>query len=155
NPLGVSAALQTVDDHLLLGQRSAQVAYYPNRIHPIAGAVEPADAVDLFMALSRELHEEVRVEPDDIREMACLGIVEDPHIRQPEVVVHVITSLPLEQLKSRLDPAEHSAPQALPITPRAFDETLANAGLFTPVALGTLLLLGRVRFGQQWFDGWQ
>src|SRR5690349_12363656 len=40
NPVGVSPALETADGFLLFGRRNASVAYYPNRIHPFAGALE-------------------------------------------------------------------------------------------------------------------
>src|SRR5687767_11839877 len=38
NPVGVSAALETGDGYLVLGRRNASVAYYPQRVHPFAGA---------------------------------------------------------------------------------------------------------------------
>ena len=41
NPVGVSPALLSADNFLIMGRRNASVAYYPNRIHPFAGALEP------------------------------------------------------------------------------------------------------------------
>ena len=58
NPLGVSPALVTADRQLLLGRRNASVAYYPNRVHPFAGSMEPADA-DPFASIYREMQEEL------------------------------------------------------------------------------------------------
>jgi hypothetical protein len=41
NPVGVSPALLSSDNHLMLGRRNALVAYYPHKLHPFAGAIEP------------------------------------------------------------------------------------------------------------------
>src|SRR4051794_7796897 len=43
NPVGVSPALETSDGYLLFGRRNAMVAYYPSRVHPFAGCLEPGD----------------------------------------------------------------------------------------------------------------
>src|SRR5687768_2708835 len=47
NPVGVSPALETADGFLMLGWRNASVAYYPSRVHPFAGALEPRDGSDV------------------------------------------------------------------------------------------------------------
>src|SRR5687767_2626134 len=59
NPVGVSPALETSDGYLMLGRRNASVAYYPSRIHPFAGALDPRDRSDVFAAVRRELAEEL------------------------------------------------------------------------------------------------
>jgi hypothetical protein len=43
NPIGVSPALETADGFLLLGRRNREVAYYPSRVHPFAGGLDPDD----------------------------------------------------------------------------------------------------------------
>ncbi len=48
NAVGLSIALATVDRWLMLGRRNGSVAYYPQRVHPFAGALEPADPLDVF-----------------------------------------------------------------------------------------------------------
>src|SRR5258708_38525384 len=65
NPVGVSPALETADGWLMMGRRNDSVAYYPNRIHPFAGAVEPRDALDVFAAGGRGLGEELSFTADD------------------------------------------------------------------------------------------
>ena len=65
NPVGVSPALETSDGMLLLGRRNGAVAYYPNGVHPFAGALDPADGGDVFRAVRRELAEELALtEPE-------------------------------------------------------------------------------------------
>src|SRR5436305_4304915 len=58
NPLGISVALISADGFLATGRRNERVAYYPGRIHPFAGALEPEDELDVFAAVARELNEE-------------------------------------------------------------------------------------------------
>ncbi len=86
NPVGVSPALLTADGFLLMGRRNTSVAYYPNRIHPFAGAMEPQDKADVFAAARRELMEELALSPPLILDIRCTGIVEDPSLRQPELI---------------------------------------------------------------------
>src|SRR5258708_140253 len=57
NPVGVSPALETADGWLMMGRRNGSVAYYPHRIHPFAGAVEPRDALNGLDAVIRELRD--------------------------------------------------------------------------------------------------
>src|SRR4051812_24998407 len=52
NPLGISVALISADGFLAMGRRNERVAYYPGRIHPFAGALEPED-LDVFGAVGR------------------------------------------------------------------------------------------------------
>ena len=85
NPVGVSPAAETADGYLLLGRRSRSVAYYPNRVHPFAGALEPDDGGDLFAAVRREL-DELSLRGDEVAEVRCTGIVEDENLRQPELI---------------------------------------------------------------------
>ena len=64
NPVGVSPALETADGFLLFGRRNGRVAYYPHRLHPFSGSLEPtADGspVDVFAECRRELREELNL----------------------------------------------------------------------------------------------
>jgi 8-oxo-dGTP pyrophosphatase MutT (NUDIX family) len=101
NPVGVSPALETADGFLLLGRRNALVAYYPTRVHPFAGCLEPSDAAageagasrgaatdgaapDVFAAVIRELAEELRLTAADVELVRLTGLVEDVRLRQPD-----------------------------------------------------------------------
>jgi 8-oxo-dGTP pyrophosphatase MutT (NUDIX family) len=135
-PLGVSACVLTSDRKLLLGQRSARVAYYPHRLHPFAGPLEPADAGDPFTAARRELHEELALAPHEISNLQLLALAEDSTLQQPEALLSCQTPLSAEQVRARLDPHEHDALVAL-------DASLAlpDPDRCTPVALATLACL--------------
>src|SRR5262245_30943258 len=55
NPVGLSALLISSDGFLMLGKRNDSVAYYPGRVHPFSGALEPSDPLDIFADIRREL----------------------------------------------------------------------------------------------------
>jgi 8-oxo-dGTP pyrophosphatase MutT (NUDIX family) len=152
NPVGVSALLETVDGFLLLGRRNAAVAYYPERVHPFAGALEPRDADDVFAAVRRELAEELSLAAQQVPELACAGLVEDRALRQPELIFLARTTLARPDIESKLDRAEHRGTFAIEATPDAVERAITDPSL-TPVAVASLLLWGRgkARFGDAWF----
>jgi 8-oxo-dGTP pyrophosphatase MutT (NUDIX family) len=150
NPVGVSPALETSDGFLLLGRRNTAVAYYPNRVHPFAGALEPGDNGDLFVAVRRELKEELSLETSDVPDVRCTGIVLEKALRQNEFIFRARTVLSREQVESRLDRREHRAAYAVPATEAGVEIAMKDPQL-TPVAVATLLLWGRSRFGEAWF----
>jgi 8-oxo-dGTP pyrophosphatase MutT (NUDIX family) len=151
NPVGVSPALETADGFLLLGRRSATVAYYPDRVHPFAGALEPADGGDLFAAVRRELGEELSLRGGEVGDVRCTGIVEDENLKQPELILRARSALTRAQIESRLDPVEHHGTYPAEAIAISVVRAIADP-LLTPVAVASLLLWGRHRFGQAWFD---
>jgi 8-oxo-dGTP pyrophosphatase MutT (NUDIX family) len=150
NPVGVSPALHTSDDFLLLGRRNATLAYYPNRTHPFAGALEPRDQGDLFAAVRRELREELSLKESDGAEVRCTGVAEDFALRQPELLFRVRTPLTRKQIESQVHAEEHGGSVAVPATREAVVGIVEDPSL-TPVAVASLLLWGRVTFGEEWF----
>ena len=150
NPLGVSPALLTSDGWLMLGRRNGRVAYYPGRVHPFAGSMEPADA-DVFAAVRRELREELSLADADVPDVRCTGVAEDVNLRQPELIFAATTTLARAAVEARLDPDEHAGTWAVRATADAVATAVeADRGL-TPVGAAALLLWGRLRFGDAWF----
>jgi 8-oxo-dGTP pyrophosphatase MutT (NUDIX family) len=151
NPVGVSPALLTADGFLMLGRRNGSVAYYPGRVHPFAGSLEPTDA-DVFAAVRRELAEELSLGDADLADLRCTGVAEDVSLRQPELIFAAATRLTRLQVEARVDPDEHAGIWAVPAT-QGDIVTAIDAGrhLLTPVAVASLLLWGRIRFGDDWF----
>jgi 8-oxo-dGTP pyrophosphatase MutT (NUDIX family) len=150
NPVGVSPALLTADNFLIMGRRNATVAYYPNRIHPFAGALDPADA-NPFAAVHRELREELAFTELDIAEIRLTGIAEDLSIRQPELIFLARANRTRQQVESTLDQTEHHAAWSIPATQEAIEATLRSDEQFTPVAIASILLYARTQFGQDVF----
>ena len=151
NPLGVSPALETADGFLLLGRRNASVAYYPERVHPFAGAIEPRDGGDGFAAVRRELREELSLNDGEVTEIRCTALVREPALRQTEMVLRTRVALTREQIIRRVGREEHCGVYAVPATETGIDSA-ATDPLLTPVAVAALLLWGRWHFGQEWFD---
>ncbi len=165
NPVGMSVALETADGHLVMGRRSARVAYYPSRVHPIAGALEPADVMPeglersdgagIFSGIGRELDEELALTPAETTSMALIGVAQDRSIAQPELIFAARTRVGLGELASRVAGRgpEHTGLWHTPASTAAVEAALADrdaAALFTPVAVGTLLLWGRMTAGAAW-----
>ena len=116
------------------------MAYYPRRLHPFSGALEPgSDEPDIFDQYRRELREELGLAIDAIDSMALLGIVEDPEIRHPELILHVKSTWPADRILAGLDAAEHTDAHAVATTLRGLEAAMALAD-FTPVARAVLCL---------------
>jgi 8-oxo-dGTP pyrophosphatase MutT (NUDIX family) len=152
HPIGLSTSILSRDGFVLLGQRNDRVAYYPGKIHPFAGAAEPNDPLNLFDEVRRELKEELAFKEPDIAELYCGGIAEDRSLRQPEIIFHCRSTRTLDEIVGQLDATEHRAAWSAPATSDAIAGALQNPARFTPVAVATLLLFGRVHFGDAWFD---
>jgi 8-oxo-dGTP pyrophosphatase MutT (NUDIX family) len=150
NPVGVSPALLTADNFLIMGRRNASVAYYPNRIHPFAGALDPEDASP-FTAIRRELHEELAFTDADIQELHLTGIAEDLAIRQPELIFLARSHRTRKEIEAALDRTEHHATWSTPATAEGIEAALRSGEFFTPVGIASLLLYGRLTWGQDFF----
>jgi hypothetical protein len=148
NPVGVSPALVSRDNYLIFGRRNARVAYYPNRLHPFAGALDPRDAIagespNVFHALRRELHEELHFTPNDLADLRCLGLVQDQHIRQPELIFLARSTRSRDEIERSVDATEHGGSLALEATADSVRRAVEDPQSFTPIALATLVLFSR------------
>jgi 8-oxo-dGTP pyrophosphatase MutT (NUDIX family) len=139
NPVGLSTALQTSDGYLLLGRRNDSVAYYPNRVHPFAGALEPHEPLNVFEDIRRELREELHLDVADIEAIRCVGLVEDRSLRQPELIFIASTARTKGELERQLDRTEHIAVYAVQADRSAVEHAMRDL-LLTPVAVASLAL---------------
>jgi len=165
NPVGVSQALETADGFLMLGRRNAHVAYYPSRVHPFAGCLEPAEGSvagaapgingpDVFAAVRRELSEELGLGAADVATIRCTGIAEDVCLRQPELMFHVKSTLTRSRIESQVARDEHHEGWSVPATRSGVEAGITDPEL-TPVAVASLLLWGRIALGTEWFEAMQ
>lgn len=152
NPVGVSPALLSADGRLVMGRRNGSVAYYPHRVHPFSGALEPRERLDVFDEVRRELREELTFGPSDVASIVCTGIAEDVSILQPELIFIVRSTQNCDAILARVLEDEHHAAWSCQATPAGIERALRSAEPFTPVAIAALLLFGRVGFGVEWFD---
>jgi hypothetical protein len=144
NPVGLSTALETSDGYLVLGRRNDSVAYYPNRVHPFAGALEPRDPTDVFAEIRRELGEELSLGNEEVPTVRCVGLAEDRSLRQPEIIFVATTVRTLRELEHQLDRAEHLAVYAVRAgrgdAERRDVERAISDPTLTPVAAASLTL---------------
>jgi 8-oxo-dGTP pyrophosphatase MutT (NUDIX family) len=148
NPIGVSPAVESADGLLLLGRRNQSLAYYPGRVHPFAGALEPSDSGDLFAAVRRELREELSLADAEVPEVRCTGLVYEWALRQTEFIFRARCALGREEIERRLDREEHGAVVAVPATEAGVAAAFLNPEL-TPVAVAALLMWRAGRFGHE------
>lgn len=153
SPVGLSCALESADGYLLLGKRNDRVAYYPSRLHPFAGALEPGDGgtPDVFAEVRRELEEELSLTPAEVAELTCVALIEDHALRQPELIFLARSHLARREIEARLDPGEHDAVVAVVPQEARVDELLAETERMTPVCAGAVLAWSATRFGPVWF----
>jgi hypothetical protein len=152
NPVGVSPALQTLDGWLMFGKRNASVAYYPHRVHPFAGALEPRDGNNIFRAVARELHEELGLASDAIQQLYCVGIAEDTQLRQTELILSARIDLTRSEIEAGVKQEEHHESFSVRGEATAIDAVLADGQALTPIATAALLLWGRTQWGAEWFE---
>lgn len=152
NPVGLSGLLLTSDGHAVMGRRNEKVAYYPGRVHPFAGCLEPSENVDVFEEILREFREELSLSRDDLTELLCIGVAEDQSLRQPELIFLARAKQTRDEIQSRLDPAEHLGVWSIPATVEAATKALKSGEQFTPVGVAAILLWGRIQFDDQWFE---
>jgi len=153
NPMGVSVGVISEDNFLLLGVRSDAVAYYSRKLHPFAGTIDPQDRDNVFDTARRELREELNLEPASLESIVCVGLVEDAMLLQPELIFVARAGLPAERIARQVDPVEHSRIWSIPADAASIDHALnASRGEFTPVALATLLFVGRMLGGSPRFE---
>ncbi len=152
NPVGVSSGLLSCDGYMVMGRRNRSVAYYPNRIHPFAGALEPREPLDVFDEVRRELAEELSFGPADIADIRCLGLVEDVSLRQPELVFITRSTRTLIEIEALVDKKEHDASWSIESKAEDIKAAMRRSSELTPVAVAALLLWGRKEFGATWFS---
>jgi 8-oxo-dGTP pyrophosphatase MutT (NUDIX family) len=155
NPVGTSVALRSADGMLMFGRRSQRVALYPGFAHPFGGTMEPTidgTPLDVLGEMRRELEEEAGITRTDLTDLRVIALIEDRHLRQPELVYAARSTLTSDEIAARLDAQEHTACWLLPDEQGAIEAVLSGAEPITPVLAGTLLAWGWRCFGDAWLD---
>lgn len=153
--VGTSVALRSSDGFLVFGRRSQRVALYPGFAHPFGGTMEPPQTgatIDLLGEMRRELAEEIGITQDDLSDLRAIALLEDRHLRQPELIYAARTELTAEAISRRLDLHEHTTCWMLTDERSRIESVLTNGDAMTPVLAGTLLAWGWRRFGDDWLN---
>jgi len=159
NALGVCSVVETSDGHILLDKREG-VDMYVGRYHVIGGFFERGlDTTseahpDPFAAIRREIHEETGVLPDDIRQQYCFGAVYDLLTPHAELCFLTQLTIPLATVLART-PLDREIRQlrSLHITAASLRNfILEHHSNISPTGEPNLLLYGRWKFGEEWFE---
>lgn len=155
NATGVCVAVISTNDRTLLQRRSERVFENPGFLHVLGGNLEPSDAADPdvaapFAAAYRELMEELSIDPGQIAELFCLGLIEDSRTLKPELLIEARLRLSVDQLHGT-DHHEFSELLVLDMEPSVIASFLAaHADQLVPGGQACLLAVGRRRFGDHW-----
>ena len=156
--VGVSIVVTTSDGFIVLGRRSQSVFYHAGRIHPVGGMLEYKTDVapHPFDAAAEELIEETNLDPGDLREMLCIGLVRDKHIVQPELIFDATVSADFSAIRQAhpqaSDAGEHSELLAVRDHPAAVVNFIEqNFADLTPLGTASLLVHGLRHWGSGWF----
>lgn len=161
NPIGTTATLVSSDGLICYGRRSQRVAYHASHVHTLGGALEASDrtadgSVDPFGSVLRELKEEVNIEPRDLDEFVCVGLIRDKEIHQPELLfegrLHLTAAELVERWRSADEAGEHVEIVTVRAAPEALVPFMLSCGPIAPVAIGAMFLYGWGRWGRSWFD---
>ena len=157
NALAVCSVVETSDGYILLDKRHG-VDVYVGRYHVIGGFFErELDSLengqpDPFGAMRREIREETGIQPADIVEQYCLGLVYDLATPHAELCFLTRLSISLSEVKTRV-PEENEIQQlkALYITEQSLHDFIRqNHGNISATGEPNLQLYGELLFGQQW-----
>ena len=160
NPVGTTGLLISSDGMLVLGRRNQRVAFHGGYLHTIGGSLEAIDragegAMDGFAGVRRELEEEVGVTESDLLGIECVGLARDTQIHQPELLFEARVGVAAAALADRLDAddphQEHTRLEFCPDRPDAIIEFLNRSKPVAPVATASLLLHGRLAWGESWY----
>ena len=159
NALSVCSVVETSDGYILLDKRQG-VDVYVGRYHVIGGFFERdrdstvSKRPDPFGAIRREIREETGILQSDIREQFCLGVVYDTATPHAEMCFLTCLTIPLAEVQNRV-PEEDEIKQleTLFVTKDSLrDFLLKNHGNISATGEPNLLMYGRVRFGEKWFE---
>ena len=159
NTLSVCSVVETSDSYILLDKRQG-VDVYVGRYHVIGGFFERdldstvSKQPDPFGAIRREIREETGILQADIREQFCLGVVYD--LATPHAEMCFLTRLFISKTAVQNREPEENEIKQLEMLQATESELrrflLQNHGNISATGEPNLLMYGRVRFGDRWFE---
>ncbi len=157
NALSVCSVVETSDGHILLDKREG-VDVYVGRYHVIGGfferGLDMAERPDPFRAMRREIREETGVQLEDISTQYCLGAVYDVATPHGELCFLTQLHITLDEVRRR-EPEDREIKHlhSLYVTPASLhDFIMQHHGNISASGEPNLLLYGKLKFGDQWFE---
>jgi 8-oxo-dGTP pyrophosphatase MutT (NUDIX family) len=131
------------------------VDVYEGRYHVIGGFFERGlDPIDPFAAMRREIREETGIQSTDIRDQYCLGIVYDVATPHPEMCFLTRLDISLKEVQTRKPEDDEIVQlQILQVNAASLREfILTHHGNISATGEPNLLLYGKWKFGEQWYE---
>lgn len=147
--LAVIAKDATGEDCVLVCHRKKGDVYLGYITVGASGAIDPGETP--AQAAVREANEEAGVQPEEISMLMCVGILRDPYANVTEPMFIAETDVPVEELLKRKG-EEYDAVHYVPV------QLLCQRWLdifpyaMTENAIGFTMLIGKMYYGQEWFD---
>lgn len=156
NPLGISIAVITSDNQIVLQKRSQYVFELPGYYHVGGGNVEPIDvagpnAPGIAETVRRELDEELAIKPDQIANLICLGLAENANVHKPDLLVASHITLSSTEIATRQN-SEYSELVFIAGEPILTSFLTENAQQTSPAGIACLLALGQHLYGSDWSE---
>ncbi len=160
NQLAATAFVETTDGFIALNERSQKVNQYPGWIGGYAGTVDltQTDAegrANPFVTAEREIEEESHIPPETIIEIKALGFSKDLLTGQNEMIFSASTSLTRANIEEIQDGQDLEEGGTIFVPATAEDlrkKVLEYSKITTTDVLAPLVIYGRKKFGEEWFN---
>lgn len=157
--LAVCSVLETSDDYVLINERQ-NVSRFLNWLGGLGGDVELDDVdengqIDPFRAALREASEETRISQQDIETPESLGFMKGVRTGVRVMMFRAKTHLTKKEIEEiqQKEGLEEGRSLFIKIVPDEMrKEVLWFSKIFVVDASAILTLLGRERFGEEWFQ---
>ena len=123
-PLSVGSILVTSDNKLVFGKRSSDIDAEKNTISVVAGYLDPRKdfvrttyldsdgwKIDIFCGIQREILEETGIEPVNIVDLFCMGLIDNKQYRQMNIPFYAslnISAKEITKMREKLTDTEFS-----------------------------------------------
>lgn len=157
----VSSVIETKDGYFTLNERSQKVREYHKWLGSFGGVGDVADVdrqgkINPFQWALTEISEESGIQFQEINSLKCLGIVKDKFPGFTEEVIMFaaktyLTKSEIEEKQGKME-LEEGPSVFLPQKPDEISKkVLWFSKIMVPDAAAILALLGRQKFGEEWF----
>lgn len=111
NVLSTGCILVTSDNCIVFGKRNKELVISPGKTTIVSGMADRNDIIDnkkadLFSCIKREIREEVGVNPNEITDLICIGLVNKPNNTGIFVPFFAKLDIPFEKLCARSNDGE-------------------------------------------------
>lgn len=156
---GMSAIVVTRDNYVLLAQRGKKTSKPGTMINAPAGFIDLSnknnnDEIDIFDEFKRELKEETLINPEEIKESYCAGLVRGNYTSVPDLVILAITELSSGEIADRINKSNTEQEDNIIFVkndPKKLANVVLNyASIADAAQLGAKYLFIKMEHGDKW-----